>query len=192
MKKPIVVNLYGGPGSGKSTTAAGVFCLLKLHGVNAELITEFAKDLTWERRDKTLKDQLYVFAKQHHKLWRAKDQVDVMITDSPLPLSLVYGDIDAKLVMDTFNRFNNLNFFIGRGKKYNPAGRNQTEEESKILDGEIRDLLKTHNIPFTEVAGFYGGVNVITIMAMKELGFTDYHFKIVDRQWSSDLAKQVY
>lgn len=43
----IVVNLYGGPGVGKSTGAAYVFARLKEAGVVAELVTEFAKDLTW-------------------------------------------------------------------------------------------------------------------------------------------------
>ena len=49
-KGALCVNLFGGPGIGKSTTAAGVFNLLKLHGIETELITEFAKDLVWEER----------------------------------------------------------------------------------------------------------------------------------------------
>ena len=56
----ILCNIYGGPGSGKSTSAAGVFSLLKTHGVNAELVTEFAKDLVWEGRDVTLDNQPYI------------------------------------------------------------------------------------------------------------------------------------
>ena len=32
MKKPIIVNLFGGPSSGKSTTAAGLFHKLKIQG----------------------------------------------------------------------------------------------------------------------------------------------------------------
>ncbi len=44
----LVVNLLGGPGSGKSTTAADVFARLKWQDINCELVTEFAKDLVWE------------------------------------------------------------------------------------------------------------------------------------------------
>ncbi len=55
-----VVNLFGGPSAGKSTTAAGVFALLKLHDLRSELVTEFAKDLTWEKREKTLNNQYYI------------------------------------------------------------------------------------------------------------------------------------
>ena len=73
--KKLVINIFGGPGCGKSTTATGVFSLLKLHGVNAEFVSEFAKDLTWEERYKTLKNQNYVSAKQHHRQWRLSDDV---------------------------------------------------------------------------------------------------------------------
>ena len=54
--KPIVVNLIAAPGSGKSTIAAGVFEELKWEGVNAELITEFAKDKVWEENPAPFKD----------------------------------------------------------------------------------------------------------------------------------------
>lgn len=39
-----VINLFAGPGSGKSTTCAGVFSKLKLAGVNCEMALEYAKD----------------------------------------------------------------------------------------------------------------------------------------------------
>lgn len=44
----LYVNLYGGPGTGKSTGASYIFSKLKLAGVEAELVTEYAKDLVWE------------------------------------------------------------------------------------------------------------------------------------------------
>lgn len=40
----LVVNVFGVPGAGKSTGAAYIFSKLKMNGINAELITEFAKD----------------------------------------------------------------------------------------------------------------------------------------------------
>lgn len=39
MSSPLVINVFAGPGAGKSTTAALVFGLLKSAGVNAELVT---------------------------------------------------------------------------------------------------------------------------------------------------------
>lgn len=46
MKNTLVVNLLGGPGCGKSTGAAYIFSQLKMRNIDAELVTEFAKDKT--------------------------------------------------------------------------------------------------------------------------------------------------
>lgn len=132
-----VVNFYGGPGSGKSTMAARVFSELKEHGVNAELVTEFAKDLTWQESMKVLDNQIYVFAKQFHRVWRLQDKVDFIVTDSPLMCSLIYGTTSEtfkRLVVEEFNKFDNVNVYLQRVKKYNPAGRSQTEVEATKLD----------------------------------------------------------
>lgn len=53
-KSTIVVNLFAGPGAGKSTGAAYIFAMLKMHGIDCELVTEFAKDKTWEHNSKAL------------------------------------------------------------------------------------------------------------------------------------------
>lgn len=147
MKKPVVVNLFGGPGIGKSTTAAEVFATLKHMGINVELVTEFAKDMVWEKSVRTLDNQIFVFANQHHRLWRLRDQVDVIVTDSPLLLSLYYGNEESEtfeqLVLEEFNRFTNFNVLLQRTKPYNPAGRLQTEVQAKQIDDEVRRIL-TH------------------------------------------------
>ena len=170
----LVINLFGGPGSGKSTTAAGVFSLLKLHGVNAELVTEFAKDLTWEQRYKTLENQYYIWAKQYHRMWRLRDNVDVIITDSPLILSLMYGEIcdtHRQTVLDTFrNTFENMNYILERVKEYNPKGRNQTEEEAREIDGGVRYMLDMENVPYKAVTGDYSGINNITSSILDRCG----------------------
>ncbi|TYO65512.1 hypothetical protein FXV83_16395 [Bradyrhizobium hipponense] len=58
----LVINLIGGPGSGKSTTAAGLFFLMKLAGLKAELVVEYAKELSYDENWSTLKNQLHVLA----------------------------------------------------------------------------------------------------------------------------------
>lgn len=154
MKKPIVVNLFAGPGAGKSTAAAYIFSQLKMKGINCELITEFAKDKTWEKNYSALRCQEYVFGKQSYKMDRCRDQVDVIITDSPLPLGIFYnqnpvlGRHYESLVMDVFNTYDNLNFFINRKKPYNPVGRNQTEEEAKEIDERIKIFCQKHDISY--------------------------------------------
>jgi hypothetical protein len=60
---------------------------------------------------------------------RCADKVDVIVTDSPLFLSPFYNkdpEIDAplkQLVYTISNRYDNLNYFLRRVKKYNPVGR---------------------------------------------------------------------
>lgn len=165
MKKPLVVNLLGGPGVGKSTTSAGLFYFLKLTGYNAELSREYAKDLVWSKRFGTLKDQIYLFGKQHHRLFVLQDDVDIVVTDCPLILSSIYADgLDDefhKTVFNTFNKYNNLNIFLNRVKPYQPKGRMQTLEESDDIHNKIKELLDSWNIPYYTIDGDDKAVNNI-------------------------------
>jgi hypothetical protein len=177
-KKPLVINLFGVPGAGKSTGAAIVFAELKKRGVNAELVTEYAKDKTWEGNATALGCQEYVFGKQSYRLARCRADVDVIVTDSPLPLSLLYvsdpallsGGAFQQVVMNVFNSYNNLNFYILRAKPYNPKGRNQTEEESNALHMPLQTLLAENKIPHCCVYGDDEGYAAIVERVVEWLG----------------------
>ena len=148
----IVINLFAGPGVGKSTTAAKVFAELKMKNVNCEMALEFAKDKVWEESFRTMDDQIYIFGKQFHRIWRLKDKVDVIICDSPLPISIVYdkenSEVFHKLIMEQFNKFENYNFFLERGVEYQKEGRVQTEEDARKIDVIVLDVLKKYNINY--------------------------------------------
>ena len=89
-----IINLFGGPGTGKSTTAAHLFAIMKWQGMKVELVSEYAKELTWDGRSNVLLDQLYVLAKQNRKLERLKNHgLDFVITDSPILMGLAYTNI---------------------------------------------------------------------------------------------------
>lgn len=155
-KKTLVINLFGAPGCGKSTGAAYIFYKLKIAGVNVELVTEFAKDKVWEDSESVFKNQTYLFGEQAFRIARCADKVDVIVTDSPLPLSILYNN-DKKLtenfnksVMDVFNCYDNINFLIKRVKEYNNVGRFQTKQEADTLHTEIENMLKTRNIEFID------------------------------------------
>ena len=116
-KRPtICVNLFAGAGAGKSTCASGVFTLLKHHNVNAELITEYAKDLVWEERLHLNRSDLEIFTEQLKRQHRLKGKVDVMVTDSPILLSSVYiepiDELFHATVMREFKKYNNFYFFF--------------------------------------------------------------------------------
>lgn len=165
----LVVNLFGVPGAGKSTGAAYVFSALKLAGVNAELITEFAKDKCWEGVTEIFKpdNQLYLFSKQFYRMSRCRDKVDVIVTDSPLPLSILYnksnvlGEDFNKTVMNCFHSFDNLSYLVLRDKPYNPNGRFQTEEESDRLNETLVDVLRDRNIVYEAIMGNTSGYDMI-------------------------------
>lgn len=174
----IVVNLFGAPGAGKSTGAAYIFSQLKLkYNINAELVTEFAKDKVWEDNAKALDNQAYVFGEQSYRISKMDGKVDIVVTDSPLLLSKLYnsssilGESFNETVVKVFNSYTNMNFFINRVKKYNPAGRLQTEEESDKLSTKLFKELQELSVPFEMINGDLEGYNKIIdeIIAYKSM-----------------------
>jgi len=164
MKLKMIINIFGGPGVGKSTVAADLFCKMKRSDYNVELVTEYAKELTYDERFKILEeDQLYIFAKQHRRILRLKDQVDFIITDSPLILSIVYaglnlsnifnGKIFQELVLDVNNTYKNINILLERNEdyEYKQEGRYQNKTEALITDRIIRETICRYSDNINEI-----------------------------------------
>lgn len=154
-KNTLFVNLFGGPGTGKSTVMAHCFAELKWKEIDCEMATEYAKDKVWEGSEHILDNQFYVSAKQYHRLKRLKGKVDVVITDSPLLMGLYYGNKEPKefreLLIKHFNTFNNLNIFLERVKKYNTNGRLQTEKQARNIDKEIMKIVNNHCLEIAKI-----------------------------------------
>ena len=157
------INLFGGPGTGKSTTAAELFAHLKKDGHRVELIQEYAKDLTYGKDQVRLNDQLHVLVEQHHRLVRVLDEVDYVVHDSPFVIGVTYLQKSARiptkafaaLAVDLFNMYDNLNIFLRRDLESHPYqeyGRSQSLQEALEKDDEIKAFLVSHNIPFTEIS----------------------------------------
>lgn len=148
MSDTLVLNLYAGPGTGKSTTCAGVFSWLKNKGVNCEVALEVAKDFCWENSPHLLANQIYIFGLQHHRIHRLLGQVDVIITDAPLLHSVIYdsgkNEYLTPLVLEEHLQLNSLDVFLQRVKPFNPKGRVHDEEQSRAIDKRILDLLEYH------------------------------------------------
>jgi len=155
MINTLTVNLFGGPGAAKSTTAAQIFAELKWSKIKCELITEYVKSLVFEQNFYKMKDQLYIFAKQHRKHVILNGKVDVVITDSPLPLGVYYDKNNTEylkeIVMSHFNKFNNINILLKRNSDYDTTGRQQTLEEAILVDIEVEQLLIDNNIPYITI-----------------------------------------
>ena len=156
-----VINFFGGPGCGKSTLSTALFTLLKTkYNLRVEYVHEYAKDLVYEDRKNILKnDQLYVFAKQNHmlKMIELSDQIDVVINDSPILLSSIFGNLNNvitkkfdEFIIETFKSYNNINFLIHRNDNFfQTYGRiEKTVDEAKKVDELIQKILNENHINF--------------------------------------------
>jgi len=155
----IVINLFGGPGCGKSSIAGILFGKMKFAGMNVELVTEYAKEPVWEGNHVQLEDQLYITASQNRRMWMVKDKVDFVITDSPLLLGIHYvspqyfPDFYKDFVWDLWNYYDNYNIRLVRTKPYSKVGRYQSEGEAKEIDAKILDMLNYQVKYYTDVDG---------------------------------------
>jgi hypothetical protein len=174
--EPLLVALFAGPGTGKSTTAAEVFAMLKHAAVNCELVGEVAKDLTWEERWVARASQPYVTAKQMFRYDRLRGKVDCIVTDTSTLLGLVYGEnnipaFEAWLI-DDYKRRETLNIFLQRDpdRPYEPNGRRESMESAQGLDVRIKSTLIEHGIEFTSVEMGAATAPRIFQMTMERLG----------------------
>ena len=177
MDKPstIIVNLFGEPGSGKSTGAAYIFSMLKMMGINAELVTEFAKSLVWDENDIAFKCQPYIWGNQVYMIDRCIGKVDVIINDSPTLLSVVYaddqriGDEFKQAVLNWFNGYKNKNYLILRDNGFQQSGRRHSKKQSVEIGLKIGRMLEEYDIPFHPIPSTQSGYHDIVDDILSEL-----------------------
>lgn len=151
-----VINIIGGPSTGKSTCAAELYAKMKKEHMNVELITEYAKQLIYDDRLNIIEnDQLYILAKQNRKLKMLEHKIDYVITDSPIMLSSVYyrlnggcGNTFTDLVKMIYQNYNNIMIDLIRNDyiPFQQEGRIQNKTYASIIDTQIRNILKEENI----------------------------------------------
>ena len=157
-KKALVVNIYGGPGIGKSTTALQLVAELKKQGINAEYVSEVAKELVYakafDKLDGSMESQKEILSKQRDRLDIIAGNVEVAVTDCSLMLNAVYlAEKNSEYTADVlsqYNEYNNFNFFLERDASipFEQEGRIHTLEQSIEKDNEILSLLIDNNIEF--------------------------------------------
>lgn len=161
------INLFGGPSTGKSTTASMIFAQMKMKGYSIELVIEYVK--SWAIAKKTVNefDQIYLMGKQLHYEYRfLSNGISNIITDSPVLLSACYtreyypnlskvADHMEEIILE-YERMNPaLNIFLLRGEKeYHTEGRYQTKEQAIGLDDNIRKTLDRLQLPYVSFSFF--------------------------------------
>lgn len=157
-----VINLLGGSGLGKSTTAAGLFYHMKLAGLHCELVREYVKNWAWQGKKIGPFDQAYLFGKQSKAESMLYGQVEYVVTDSPLLLCPIYEEFydGAPVTRKAVEEFLKLaskrdvthhNFLLKRKKAFDPRGRYETAEQAKSVDIYVETYMQVRQIPFTVI-----------------------------------------
>lgn len=169
--RTLVVNLFAGPGAGKTTCAWEIASELKKKGIVTEYVPEYAKELVWDETHEALADQEGIFEEQTHRINRLIGKVDVIVTDSPILFSEIYGknnsDNFRECIWREHNSHYNFNLFINRGSRFETQGRLHNLEESKEIDGQIKKLLDENDVYYGNY--YYKTVPVIINNIVKTL-----------------------
>lgn len=156
-KEPIVINGYGGPGAGKSTACMEITAALKKEGYNAEYVQEYAKELVYEKDmemlDGSPEHQYEILKEQTRRMDRLYDQVDFIVTDSPVMLNTIYNKQLTpeyeSLVNELQEEYINYSFFMERDvSNFEEEGRIHNLTESIEKDNEIKDMLQRNEIKY--------------------------------------------
>ena len=152
----LVINLIGGPCSGKSTIAAELFARLKKMGIHCELVPEYIKDRIYEENQTIPKNQIAIFGMEHYSISNKIGKVDVIVHDGSFINNIIYKNEDNlpfdNLIVNEYKKFWNLDFFIKRGNiEFESYGRIHNLKQSKELDKKIKETYNKYNIEFIEV-----------------------------------------
>lgn len=153
----MLINFTGAPGAGKSTMAAGLFHQLKTRHWNVELVTEYTKELLLTQDTWSLSDELLVFTEKYRRI-KKLESVDLVITDSPLINSVVYGDTQFGPSAGAFyesvaRSFDSLYFAIERVSPYVPLGRMPDADAADRAGNAIVNHLRRLGAPLWHAQG---------------------------------------
>jgi hypothetical protein len=179
IKKTLCVNLYGGPGTGKSVQQALVFARLKIWGVDAMMSMEIAKRHVYSG-SKDIATQEGLFGDQLKELNLFNNHVEVIVSEAPLLFSIIYDkaysetdNIDFyRNVSTKYKQFDNMEFLLTRAHEYRQEGRYQDEQGAKDVDKIIRTVLKDNGVSPVEIAPYEESAITIARMVMERLGKT--------------------
>lgn len=151
----IKIELYGGPGAGKSSTAHWIMWYIKRHGLyTAELAVEKIKRAAYAGRQISLDDQkVYTSLQCLEDRAAVNTGADFVVCESPVNLGLVYiaarggaGLSQTTTIIEKTDlnipEENKIRLNCKREKAYQPKGRWQAVEAAKDVDKDVERLLE--------------------------------------------------
>lgn len=153
------INLYAGPGSGKSTTSRTLSALFGGNGISSIAPIEIPKLHVWEKSFTHLSDQLKIFANQKFNQDLCNKKFKISVVDSPLLMQLIYMEQNKsdnikeleQLIVKAFEerkKQNVFSYFLKRKHSYSNYGRVHSEEQSNQLNNKIIEILTKYNVDF--------------------------------------------
>lgn len=155
MTQPVTlnVNLFAGPGVGKSATAWGLSWALKMQGIHVEYVAEYPKLLQY-RGTLNMTPQRDIVGPQLDWMEELQGKVAVIVTDGPALQSLAYctGETQreiAELIEQRSGTWQNLNVLLHRDIRgsYESKGRYQNEQQAVSFHTEHLAPFVRQNIP---------------------------------------------
>lgn len=156
-----VIELYGAPGNGKSTTAAELYVLMKKRKHKVELVRERIKTAAWRGENNFL--DFSILSAQYKEESELYGFVDYIITDAPILNPYIFSefyqyrhltiDNPYKIIIEQLIENSNADrfkVFIPKHKEYLKHGRKETEEQTNSINKLIEKLftfdIKSHKV----------------------------------------------
>lgn len=164
--KTTIINVYGGPGVGKSTSASYLYYLLKTQNENVELVREYVKSWAWEGRKFSVYDEIYFLGKQVRHESMLFGKVEWIVTDAPVYMTAYYASMYcqpqlAQGVAAAAQAFyqqakddghQHLHVVLNRTLPYQAEGRYQTELQALGVDEGVQKMLQRFDVPIIHSA----------------------------------------
>jgi hypothetical protein len=157
MKDTLHINLWAGPGVGKSGVGAAVFGELKKWHIDCELVREYAKELHWDQ-ELGETNQLKISVEQYSREELVHGCVDVAVVDTALISGILHcTPIYRKELLHILNHLSRdwkkHHYFLERdlNNPYEHNGRAHTLEESLEFDERIKEFLSEQGIYYQSI-----------------------------------------